>query len=944
MIVFRNIGFILLIISCLKLNAYSQQKAETDSILLQYNLQSADYLINLAREGKIYDFDSAKDFLISAKKMADSLKNTDEQISSLISLGHLYFDNAFFEDAEETFNLILKNYSGDLNDSQFADVKHSLGLNNIRFNNYDQAISNIQDALIVYEKNNNRKEIARALKDFGVIYYYLGNKSLALENYQKALIIYREVNDSDGIARTYNNIGMIFKENGNIKKALEYLSRSLEIKEIQGNVYGIANTLGNIGDVYVANSEFDKAIEYFNKALKLYVELNYLNGICEIYNYLGEVYLKKGDYITAIENLKKANNIAVENNFKQRLIVSSKLLADAFVAQNNYKEAFENYTFYSSLKDSMYITISEQKIEEYLARYENMKAEKELAEQDKQIIRQRFMFFTVLFVLFASFIFLIILIRQNRSIRRKSNKMQKINRELDLRVHQKTSELRISQFSIDIASDAIFWMRKNGEFTYVNNAAALLLDYTRDELKQKTIFDIVPEFSNDIWEEYWDQLKKKGSYVIQLFFKTQKGSEIPVEAAFNFREFEGVEYNFIYSRNVSDRKISEEKLKNAKERAEKSNKLKSAFLANMSHEIRTPMNAIIGFIQLLGDRDINDSQKQEIIALAQSSSSDLLNIINDIIDISKIEADELNINKSLIYVNQLMVNIYKVYLNDTLYKQKETLELKLELEPESEHIAMFTDQSRFRQVMNNFLSNAVKFTEQGKIILGYKKINAGGRKLLKFYVRDSGIGISVEKQEFVFDRFNQLIENRTKEYKGSGLGLAISKKLIELLGGEIGVNSEVGKGSEFYFTLPFQIMDKADIPSYTEIIQKQKLDWSDKSILIVEDTPSNYYLIENYLKPTRIKLYWAKTGKEAIDIFKQQKSINLVLMDIQLPGINGYEATKLIKAHNQKIPVIAQTAYALAGEKELSINEGCDDYIPKPIKKELLIELVAKYL
>ena len=222
MIRIRYIGFILLIISCLKLNSFGQQATETDSLLIQYNLQTADYLINLAREGKIYDFDSAKEFLISAKKMADSLRNTKEQISTLISLGHLYFDNAFFQDAEETFNHILSNYPNDLNDTQFADVKHALGLNNIRFNNYDQAISNIQDALLIYEKNNNRKEIARALKDFGVIYYYLGNKSLALENYQKALSIYREVNDSDGIARTYNNIGMIFKENGNIKQALDY--------------------------------------------------------------------------------------------------------------------------------------------------------------------------------------------------------------------------------------------------------------------------------------------------------------------------------------------------------------------------------------------------------------------------------------------------------------------------------------------------------------------------------------------------------------------------------------------------------------------------------------------------------------------------------------------------------------------------------------------------
>jgi signal transduction histidine kinase len=471
-----------------------------------------------------------------------------------------------------------------------------------------------------------------------------------------------------------------------------------------------------------------------------------------------------------------------------------------------------------------------------------------------------------------------------------------------------------------------------------------MLGYTKGELLKMTIFDIVPEFSGDVWEEYWDHLKKKGSYLIQLFYKTRMGNEIPVEVAFNFMEFEGEELNFVFSRNITERKISDEKLKNAKEKAERSDKLKSAFLANMSHEIRTPMNAIIGFINLLGDRDITQEQKEEIIELAQSSSSDLLNILNDIIDISKIEADELVLNKTLNYVNNLLSETYKFYSNNIDLKSKENVKLSLDLEANSERIAIFTDKARFRQIMNNFINNAIKFTNSGEIVIGYNQITIGGRKLLRFFVKDTGDGIPDEKIDYIFDRFNRIDDSRKKTLIGTGLGLSISKKLVDILGGDIGVESKLGEGSEFYFTLPYQLLEKLNETNENEKSVKKIVNWADKRILIVEDTSSNYYLIENYLKPTHINIVWAKTGKEALDFFKRENNFDLILMDIQLPGINGYEATKLIKAHNTNIPVIAQTAYALSGEREYSISEGCDDYISKPIKKEILFDILKKYL
>lgn len=938
--------FIFLVLSLIDFNIIADNIKESvsDSITEKYNPNSVDYLLNIAREKTIHNFDSVESILLAANNLADSLKETSHQIDALILLGHLYFNNAYFENAGEIFNSLLNEFQSELTEEQDANIKHALGLNHIKFNNYDKAINFIQEALQYYEQQNEKDEIARALKDIGGIYYYLGNENSALDNFQKSLLLYRELNDSDGIAKSYNNIGLIFRDKGNTTLALEYLYRSLKIKKNQNNPYGIANTLGNIGEAYVLANQYDKALEYYYEALKMWIELDYLHGVTEVYNYLGNVYIKKGEFEKAIENLLKGQEISLKNNFKQRLLVNYQLLSEAYFQTEEYKNAIINFKQYSSLKDSVFEALTSQRIEEYMIKYENIKAEKELVDQDRKIMNQRHQIVLTFIVLIGVVIFLIMLIRQNRLIRRKSKKIQNINKELDKRVHEKTSELRISQFSIDIAVDAIFWIGKNGKFIYINNSACSMLDYSKDELVKMSIFDIVPEFSEDVWLEYWNQLKKKGSYVIQLYYKTRMGNEIPVEVAFNFREFEGEEFNFVFSRNITERKISEEKLKNAKEKAERSDKLKSVFLANMSHEIRTPMNAIIGFINLLGDSDITQDQKDEIIDLAQLSSNDLLNIISDIIDVSKIEADELTVNKSLNYVNRLIKGIHKIYLKDINYIQKENLELKLDLELNSDRIAVFTDPARFKQVMSNLINNALKFTDEGEIIIGYNQITQGGRKLLKFYVKDTGIGIPNEKLDVIFDRFNQLVDDRRKSYKGTGLGLAISKKLVDLLGGQIGVESREGVGSEFNFTLPYQVLDSPDTPEESKDLKPAKINWSEKTILIVEDTPSNYYLLEHYLKPTKVKLFWAKSGKEAIDLFKQEDKFDLVLMDIQLPGINGYEATKLIKAHNKDVPVIAQTAYALSGEKEHSLNEGCDDFISKPVKKEMFIELISNYL
>ncbi|HAN18324.1 MAG: hypothetical protein A2X13_04510 [Bacteroidetes bacterium GWC2_33_15] len=937
------INLLIFIILFFNLFLVHSQTNNSDSIKNIPADKKIDFYIQSGILNKQTNFRIAENSFLLAKKTADSIKSYDKSIESLYHLGKLYYYHFEFTKALEVFNALIEKNSLLLSDQIRAESNHFLGLTYIRFNNYEKSLVYIQQALYYYESKGSKPEIALALKDIGNVYLSLGNQNSALDQYQKALVIFLELKDDEGIAMCYNNIGMIFSQKENFPLALDYLNKALELKKKNKNLQGYANTLGNIGNAFIKAGEYNKSLNYFFQALEIYKEFNNPSGLSEIYNCLGDAYLGQKDYNNAVKYLNNGKEIAEQNNLTNLIILNSELFSKVYLEKGNYKRAIEFYKQYSTLKDSVFESLTNQQIADYRTIYNNLKIENELILQERQILRQKYQFNFILVILITSLVFLILLILQNRQIRKKSRRIQSINRELDERVQKKTSELRISQFSVDLAIDAIIWMKKDGRFIYANNSACNLLGYSESEILELSVFDIVQEFSQDVWQEYWNKLKKNKSYVIQLYYKTKQGSEIPVEAAFNIREFEGEEYNFTFSRNITDRKIAEEKLKNAKEKAEKSDRLKSAFLANMSHEIRTPMNAITGFTNLLIDPELTYKEKQEITGLIKASSNDLLNLINDIIDISKIEADVLTINKSLHYVNEILTDMYKLFSQDISLKIKH-LELILDLEQDSDRIAIYTDYARFRQILNNLLNNAIKFTEEGQISFGYRQISVGNRKLLRFFVKDTGIGITKENQVSIFDRFNRLNDERRKIYKGTGLGLAISKKLVSMLGGDIGVESDEGMGSEFYFSLPYQEMDKSVIPYSANILEKQSIDWSSKSILVVEDTPSNYILIENFLKSSKMKILWAKSGKEAIDIFKENPHIDLILMDIQLPGINGYEATKLIKAQNNSVPVIAQTAYALAGEKEYSISEGCDDYISKPIKQENLIEVLMKFL
>lgn len=370
----------------------------------------------------------------------------------------------------------------------------------------------------------------------------------------------------------------------------------------------------------------------------------------------------------------------------------------------------------------------------------------------------------------------------------------------------------------------------------------------------------------------------------------------------------------------------------AKEKAEESDKLKSAFLANMSHEIRTPMNGILGFSELLKEPGLTGDQQQKYIRIIEKSGARMLNIINDIVDISKIEAGLMNVNIKNSNINEIIKFIYIFFKPQVEEKGMHFCYKKTIPAKES---TIRTDSEKLYSILTNLVKNAIKYSKHGTIEIGYAKKG----KTLEFYVKDTGIGIPKDRQSAIFERFIQADITDKMALQGAGLGLSISKAYVEMLGGTIWVESDEGIGSTFYFTLPYnKVSDvKKDRPSHGEENKINKL-----KILIAEDDETSEMLMSLDVEVVGKEILKACNGLEAVEIFRKNPDTDLILMDIQMPVMNGYEATRQIRKFNKDVVIIAQTAFRLSGDREKAIAAGCNDYIAKPINRVELLALIQK--
>lgn len=478
------------------------------------------------------------------------------------------------------------------------------------------------------------------------------------------------------------------------------------------------------------------------------------------------------------------------------------------------------------------------------------------------------------------------------------------------------------------------WLDPSGKFKGANPAFLNMLNFTSEQLLAKHYREICPTGCG----KFLTEIEERGyTDIIDVELLDYEGRKVPAALmAYKMPAPTGSEEEiWVIVKDIIEQRKAEKDILNAKLRAEESERLKTVFLANISHEIRTPMNSIIGFAELLGNDDLPDERRKWYSRIIAENAEMLLVIVNNVLDISRMETGQLKIVRHDTDLNKVISDIYDLF---ALQARDKGIELTVKNLLPKEYAYIHTDESKLKQILINITGNAIKFTQEGEVSISSCVENGD----VCFNIEDTGIGIAPEEQQTIFERFRQADDSTTRKYGGAGLGLTISLGLTELLGGSIKLESEPGKGSVFHVRIPVtaSVSEKVSITENHEL----KNIHENPVILIVEDGHTNSLLIKEALRELNTQLLFVTDGESAIPICSENKSIKLVLMDLNLPGMNGIETAKLIKKKCPGMKVIGQSAHQYHPKDESETVPVFDDFLGKPYLPQALLKMVKKYM
>lgn len=743
--------------------------------------------------------------------------------------------------------------------------------------NFSTANNYYQQSLEIYKELGNTLGLAKIYNNLGALNNTQGDFIRSLECYQKSLELRKQIGDKSGMGKTYNNIGSIHYAQGNLNLALEYYQKSLEIRKEYNDKLGTAGCFNNIGKVYIDKEDYELAIHYFQESLKIYEEFEDKQGIAQCYKNIGTTYDKTKNYTLAIDYYIRSFKIDSELGDKVGMIQSLTNISKAYNLGNNFEFA-KNYAEKSlSIAKEIGSKIEEKNAYEQLSiAYEGLGDLKRALSNHKLFLISKDSLFSV---------------EKSKELELIESRYQVETKQLQIENLETDNKIKIMQLEkmkiLQLFSCILL---------IIFIAFIIELLFIRKKLKKKnsTIFE-----QNEEILAQKEELENHRNHLEKLVTERTKDLEL------------------------------------AKEKAEESDRLKSSFLTNMSHEIRTPMNAIIGFSSLLIEDNIDPITRINLSSEISKNGFLLLNLIDNILDLARIETKQLKIDLVKFNLNDLLNEIYFNYY-EIITNKKIKFYLKLK---DTNDQMLFSDPLRIKQILKNLIENAIKFTEHGFIEIGYSFQD----EKLTLYVKDTGIGMDEKQLSLIFARFSKIENEKQKLYRGAGLGLSICKQLTELLQGEIGVESEPEKGTTFYIKLPINEYESLKSSVIKTNKFRSRFNWSDKTILIAEDDESNFLYFNKLLSETNIKIIQAKNGIEAVEKFKENNP-DLILMDIKMPKMDGLEATRLIRQTNPNIPIIAQTAFSLGCDEKLSKIAGCNEYIEKPINKYYFFSLLHKFL
>ena len=817
-------------------------------------------------------------------------------------------------------------------DSTKANIWYEM-VRSYRCSHPDSGTYYAQECLSLSEKIGYKKGIGNAYNGMGLIFICKHNPEQAVEYFKKALKIRLEINDQDGLAWSYNNLGLAYGDQGNYPLSIMNHSNALKIREDIGDREMVEASFSKRGTAYEMLGDYPNALNDYLNALKTAEETGSKMRVAEDYRIIAEIYDKLGNYPAAVENYLNSSKVALGIGNMQYAAVAYLNLGELCYKQRDYSGALKNYLHSLKIRE-------ENKLSDYEIAMLNNEVGLVYFMQGNYPLAQKYCLHALQFyekinaryqIAWSYNLLGNIYQRQgnlSEALMYETNSLsvaEKVNaRDVKERAYASLAEINAALKNYKAAYDNEVLFKR--EYDTI---------YNKENEKKVTSLQMQYEFNKQRDSLRAEQFKK--DTVAQQQMQRQK-TYTGIGLA-GFILLASLLF-FVYRSYINQRKATAA-MALARMRAEQSEKFKEKFLANMSHEIRTPMNAVLGMANLVLDTPLSDKQKNYVSAIKKSSEN-LLVILNDILELSKLEAGKMLLENTPFVLRDQVTHVMDVMRFKAQEKGLHFIAAVADDVPS----VLVGDAIRLNEVLLNLLGNAVKFTHDGFVKL---EVATTGESVnpqvcsVEFKIKDTGIGMSMEQQQRIFESFVQGDNDISRKYGGTGLGLAISKTLIELQGGTIGVKSEMGKESEFSFNIPYGIGEENHM---IKPVEKKESDYSALSklkLLVVEDNEFNQVVIKDTLENMApgISISIAANGKIAVEMV-QQVNFDLILMDIHMPEMDGYEATRFIR-NNLKlnIPIVALTASVIRGDLDKCTDAGMNGYIPKPFKRaELLSELM----
>lgn len=921
-----------------------------------------DY-ISLAQIYHVRSLDKALEYSVKALELAKESQHDSLLAKAFKNLGVTNYYRANYADAIVYFDSALAVFSNLGDSSEIANIHNNLGII------YSDIGKPLESLDFLLRSLNYRRKIADTvgmshnLNNIGALYYEIKAYNQALDYFEQAYEIASALKDDQSRLSTRNNIGLIQMEKGMLDEAKSSFIECIVLSRELTNVTGEANALNNLGDLFLNRKMPDSALVYYHKAATKFEQISRTSG--ETLNGIGRSYFEKGNFRKASEVFGSALKVARETENKYLELDLLRNLFESYIKLNQKDEALDALIEYHDLFNQTKILFDSTalsnlearfKIERKLADIETLEKEKLVQEQmlsaQKRTIRFQHFALTVTLIALGLFIMLLFIAhRFNVRLRRTGRMLEERKKEAETSGYmlsqlneELTAQKELLLTLINATPDMICFKDGQGRWLQANNAILEVFSLEKVDYLGHKDSDLA-EFS-----QFYRSALESCEVTDEITWQKKamsRSDEIIPQPDGNDRIFDLIKVPLfqpdgsrkgliVLGRNITERKYAEDKLVEALHKAEESDKLKSAFLTNISHEIRTPLNAIIGFSEILKDPLVPEHEQKHFLSLINDNGHLLLKLISDIIDLSRIEAGETRLYLNQTDLNKLFHELFTQYQNHVFSPDKH--KFVFDLSTPDDQIFCNTDESRLKQIVEHLLDNAFKFTEEGKVELGYEYLHGN----LHIWVSDTGPGIPVDKQEMVFRRFVKLNNAGRRLYSGTGLGLSIAEQMVRLMKGKLWFESMVDQGTIFHVSLPLELSEKD--ATQNETVSFRKFDFSNKTILIVEDVESSFELLKLLIEPTGAQTIRAIDGKQAVELCLYKPDIDLVLMDIHLPVMNGLEATRQIKKHRPGLPVVAQTAYALTDEKDACFEAGCDGYLSKPIRSSYLLPVIGEVL